>query len=141
MTPTILAKIKDYKFEFENDYNTKLFRSQLHILNGQDINIVIDKRRKSRSNNANKYYWGVVIATICREVGYKDNEVNQVHEELKERFLSSYITTRLGKKSRRKITKSTSDLNTSQFENYMSSVRAWASSELNIFIPEPNQYE
>jgi hypothetical protein len=141
MTPKILAKITDNKLEFADNYNQKLFQTQLQKFNNQDICLVVDKRRTNRSVNQNAYYWSTVIGTIAKELGYQDNEADSIHHELREKFLSSWIICRIAsKKSRRKIVKSTTDLDTLQFEEYMSAVRSWASAELNIFIPEPNNY-
>ena len=139
MIPKILAKIENNKLEFVDSYNQKLFQTQLKKFNNQEICLIVDKKRTSRSVNQNAYYWSTVIGTIAKELGYHDNEVESIHHELREKFLSSWIVCRLGKKKlRKKLVKSTTDLDTLQFEEFMSAVRSWASAELNIFIPEPN---
>ena len=62
-----------------------------------------------------------------------------MHEILKQQFLIT--ETKIIKDKEYKITKSTTALNTSEFEDYLSKIRSWASVDLGIFIPEPNDVE
>jgi hypothetical protein len=84
---------------------------------------------KERSSNQNRYYWGVVIHIIANELGYLPEEL---HDTLKAKFL-------IDQSSKLKIVRSTSNLDTVQFENYLSLIRVFASTDLNIFIPLPNE--
>ena len=93
--------------------------------------------KKQRSNNQNRYYHGVVLELLSAHTGYTKSEM---HEILKSLFLKSLKTlaTKTGPKEV-EYTRSTTELNTSEFEKYMSEVREFASIELNCFIPDPNQ--
>lgn len=105
-----------------------------HILpfRGQTVEVTIEKRRKRRTDNQNSYYWGVVIRTIANDCGYRsDEELAAIHAELKKKFLPRY-----GKLA---ITQSTTTLNTADFTEYIEKVRAWAATELGIYIPDPNE--
>lgn len=92
---------------------------------------------KNRSNPQNKYYWGCVVQILSDELGYTPNEI---HEIIKYKFLTSKLPIET-KKTRVNvgILKSTTDLDTKEFEELMSKVRQWASIELGIYITEPNE--
>lgn len=94
---------------------------------------------KSRSNPQNRYYWGCVIQTLSDELGYTKDEV---HAMLKHKFLTSMDSI---KNERTGISylipkeKSTTVLDTKEWEEFMSQVREFASMALNIYIQEPNE--
>lgn len=93
--------------------------------------------KKERSNFQNRYYWGVAIDLLSEHTGSTPEEV---HSILKTRFLKSFklIDTKLGMVEIEYV-RSTSNLTTKEFEEYLSQVRIWASSELSVWIPEPNE--
>lgn len=92
--------------------------------------------KKDRSNNQNRYYWGVVIKLLSEHTGFEPDEM---HEVLKHIFLSYPKTLETKKPELVYISKSTSGLSTKDFEDFMSRVRTWASLELAVWIPEPNE--
>jgi len=100
-------------------------------LNNKDIELTVGKPSKTRSNQENRYYWGVVIKILSDETGYSDNEM---HDALRMLFL-------LDRERKVPTLISTTSLSTVQFEEYMSKVRAWASSDLDVYIPEPNEVD
>ena len=89
----------------------------------------IRKKNKKRSLNQNRYYWGIVIKMYGQEFGYTSNEV---HQDFGKLFLPKYM------KNEKEYTKSTTDLNTIEFENYLSECRMFASKG-GLYIPEPNE--
>lgn len=112
--------------------NVAKVKTHLLPLRGQTVEITIEKRRKRRTNSQNSYYWGVVIKMICETCGYRTAEEQAgVHAELKNKFLP--------KVGRLKIAKSTSSLNTAEFNQYIEDVRRWAAEELGIYIPDANE--
>lgn len=96
---------------------------------------ILDKKEKTRSNPQNRYYRGVVVPLLSQETGYTTDEI---HEILKYKFLYRQAT--LGEKELGYAV-STTELSTAEFEDYLSRIRTWASADLSIFIPEPNEYE
>lgn len=94
--------------------------------------------RSTRSNHQNRYYHGVVLKVFENsEVGYTAGEW---HEILKHKFLKEWRTIKTKKGPEEiEITRSTTDLNTKQFEEFMTQVRQWASIELGLWVPEPNE--
>jgi hypothetical protein len=69
---------------------------------------------------------------IAEETGHEPDEV---HEFLKLQFLKKNLD-KLGD-----VAKSSTELNTLEFEEYAEKCRRWASVFLNLNIPEPNESE
>lgn len=92
---------------------------------------------KNRSNPQNKYYWGCVVQTLSDELGYTKDEI---HEIIKHRFLTQIdvIKGRIGV-VHVSHSKSTTNLDTKEWEELMSQIRVWASQTLGILILEPNE--
>jgi len=67
---------------------------------------------------------------LSDEIGYSDEEM---HDALKWKFLQ--------KQGKIPTTRSTSDLSTVEYEDFLSKVRMWASSDLGLYIPTPNEVE
>ncbi len=103
---------------------------------GERVTVTMKKYRpyKQRSNEENRYYWGVVIKILSDEIGYTNDEM---HEILKYQFLQKEIVSRKGHKTT--IPGSTADLSTSEMEDYLQRVRAWGAEKLSIYIPLPNE--
>lgn len=93
---------------------------------------------KKRSNQQSKYYWAVVVKILSEETGYQPYEF---HEILKHRFLTEHVLVKSKSGKTISVTKSnsTSSLDTKEFEDLMSKIRIWASANLGIWIPEPNE--
>lgn len=96
--------------------------------------------RKDRSNNQNSYYWGVIVHLLSEHTGFGTDEM---HEILKHKFLrrTIWVPTKHGTKEQSVIAESTAKLTTKQFEEYTSNIRQWASQDLGVFLPEPNEVD
>lgn len=92
------------------------------------INIGRNKRKKQRSNAENAYYWGIVLKIISDHTG---ETVEDLHEHFRVRFLMQ------GEKFSRP--KSTTGLSVGEFEEYLQKIRMFATTDLNCFIPLPNE--
>jgi len=95
----------------------------------------IKRLYKNRTLSENNYYWGVVLKILSDELWY---EIDEVHEVFKERFLSKKQSVKSDKRIKLKRVKSTSELTTVEFEQYMDDIRLFAQQKLNIIIPLPN---
>ena len=113
--------------------NPVRYKQRLTELNGLRVNISPVRYRKNRSNDQNKYYWGVVIEMIADHCGYTKDDHASVSDELKSKFL--------GTQGKLQIANSSSSLNTKEFEEYQSKIRTWASIELNLYVPLPNEVD
>jgi hypothetical protein len=101
------------------------------------VTIEIKPAKRYRSVFQNSYYWGVVITLIAsrlKELGH-DVDKDLTHEFLKGRFL--YTEMHTGEETMR-IPRKTSDLSTTEFEEYVEVVKQFAAEVLEVFIPDPN---
>lgn len=128
-TTTIFAKVEDQEI-IPNDKDK--FWDTLEDLEGEDIVMEIGRQYGKRSNQQNKYYWGVVVKEIAEETGHSPKEI---HKVLKQKFLPKMNV--LGYD----IVKSTTELSTQDFEEYLRKIREWAATGqgLGMYIPEPNE--
>jgi hypothetical protein len=95
------------------------------------VDIIIRKRKSKRSDNQSRYYFGVVCKVLGDYFGY---ETDEMHEALKIKFL------RTGAADLETV-RSTTKMNTAEFEEYLERVRRWASAEYGVVVPLPNEVE
>ena len=128
MSPIFEAIIKKGKVIFNN---VDLFNGFLISLEGKEVEVIVRRRKKSRSMPQNAYYWAVVVKLVSETTGFTDEEA---HIALKMMFLQDRT---------RKIPtlRSTTELSTTEMEFYLENVRHWASTELSCFIPLPNEVD
>ena len=88
--------------------------------------------RKLRSVKQNRYYWGIIIKILCKEIGYSKEEM---HEALKYKFLRYENVTGLP------TVLSTTNLSTIEQESYHAQIRRWAAIDMGIVIPKPNEVD
>lgn len=115
--------------------NPEGFSKYLLTLAGKEIQVIVRKFEKTRSNEANRYYWGVVVDMIAEAMGILKDEAHDFGKSL---FLKEGLEVN-GK--RYELIRSTANLPTSEFWSYIDKLKMWASSELQIYIPEPNEVE
>jgi len=112
---------------FQPDNRTSL-NLEFSKREGKRVTVTVSTYKKYRSNPQNSYYFGVVVALIAEEIG---DSVENTHEALKAKFLYD-MTGDLPK------VRSTTDLSTLEFEEYLEKIRRFASEFLGMFIPDPN---
>ena len=93
---------------------------------------IIRKRKKPRSNEQNRYMHGVIFKLIAEEIGDSPDEVKSA---MKNKFLKYQTAGGL------MAIRDTSDLSTVELEEFNEKCRRWASSFLNLYIPNPNEVE
>jgi hypothetical protein len=136
MKVEIDSKVLNGKLEKNRDLISEVIQS----LEGKDIIITIEKKRKKRSNPQNAYYWGIVLPMM--QTGFYNNlgehvGIQEAHEFLKGRFLfREVVNQELGEVI--KLSKSTTELSTIEWETYMDQIRAFSTEFLGIQIPLPN---
>lgn len=122
-------------------HNRKLFDTLLCQFNGKDVIIKIQKQKKIRSNYQNRYYFGVVIPIIQQGLFDVQGEwlsVDEIHAFLKQNFnFKELVSGNTGEVV--KVAKTTTDLATIEFEEYLDKCRVFADEFLNIIIPMPNE--
>jgi hypothetical protein len=117
------------------------------VFAGQSVEVIIKKLRRSRSNQQNRYYWGVVVAMVLQalyDLGNQDlkpghpDSVNLVHEFLKNKFLPPVIATD-AQGQELQLPPSTRKQNTVEMLDYIAEIQMWAAEFLNIVIPDPGE--
>jgi len=106
------------------------YRKYIENFKGSPVQIVISKVRRDRSGNQNRYYHGVVIKLLC---DYSGDDPDSMHDTMRMMFLK--VPTALGFETIR----STKDLSTVEFEEYLEKIRVWAAVNLSVYIPLPNE--
>lgn len=127
-----LAEVKENKVVLKDK---NMFLSEAMKLNGKLVELDLKEVKSKRSLAQNAYFYGVIVETLARELGYTSKEM---HNILKAEFLKKEVNF---KGDWLEYTVGTSDLNTKEFEKLMVEIREWASIELSIWIPEPNESE
>lgn len=117
----------------------KAFDEYVQSLTDGEYDLILKEKKSQRSLNQNSYYWGVPVKLISDHTGHTPNEV---HELLKSMFLKKYldVDTKEGQQTF-SIVRSTVSLNTKEMEEYLANIRMWASMDLGVVIPEPNEVE
>lgn len=118
-------------FKFRSDKPEQAFKKIQDFVRGKDDWFVIEiqKSKQIRSLNQNRYYWGVVVKILSQHTGYTNDET---HQELARMFLSY-------ESNGKTFTRSTTKLNTFDFEKYTEACRVWAKAEMDVYIPLPNE--
>jgi len=126
------AMVQDGKMVIRDDtaLNAYLWRMK----NGEELELKISKKRRTRSQNQNNWYWGVVLPVISRDTGHS---VEELHEIYKRRFLQPKEVNYRGKIIR--LPGSTSRLSKADFFEFVERIRADAA-DIGIYIPEPEQH-
>lgn len=112
----------------------KLMDSFLAGLKNQKLTLTISAEQPTRSNQANRFYWGVVVPLIAEHLGYQKDEL---HEALKQKFLSLDAEPDAHGLMR---ARSTASMTKKEFGDFLENVITWAGSEFGIEIPEPRDY-
>jgi hypothetical protein len=132
----IESKVLNGKLEKNRDLLSDVIKS----LEGKDIIIAIEKKKKKRSNPQNAYYFGVVIPMMKQGFYNSLGEhvgTDEIHTFLKNRFLFKEIVNENNAEII-KMPQSTTELTTIQFEEYLDKIREFGLEFLNITIPLPN---
>jgi hypothetical protein len=130
-----------------NVINGNLKRNRNFILNavktfeGQEVILTIQKAKKRRTTPQNSFYHGVVVPIMqqaLKDSGYlMTNE--SVHDMLKLRFLKESILVNENTGEYIERIKSTTELTTTQFAEYILDIQKFAVEYFNVIIPDPNQ--
>jgi hypothetical protein len=122
----------DLLINFDDQNDKARLHSVLKHLKGRHA-VSIKKQRNNRSNNQNRYYWGVVLAYLADETGYTKDEIHQL---MQKRFLK-YVKDVLGVTE--EFVRSTTSLNTLEMMEYIDQICIFAISELGVYIPQPGE--
>jgi hypothetical protein len=136
-----MIKVRTKIFNGKVSENVGMMQKAIRSFDNQDVTITIEKTKRKRSNPQNAFYWGCVLPYITWEIIELGNEWTDEdsHILMRSKFLQKAILINDDGEFVTK-TKSTTELDTVQWEEYITKIRAWASEMLNIEIPLPNEY-
>jgi len=126
------------KFIIKDNNDKKLLITHLKSL-GDNYVVEVKQNKNTRSMNQNKYYWKCIVQELAKELGYT---VDEMHDALKIKFSSEWSQIEYKDKLiPLHSVKSTTVMNTAEFEQYCESIRIWALTDLSIGLRVPNEYQ
>jgi hypothetical protein len=131
--------IKNGKLKMVDHEREAMCRWYLTFKHNASVDITVRKHSSKRSNQQNKYYWGVVIPILADYFGHDNAE--DMHSDLKEKFNPIESKVKPGKI----IGGTTTKMSTVEFygadDSYVERVCRWAASEYQIYVPPPKKAE
>jgi len=131
------ARIKQGRLEFKQRSS---FLTDVEKLRDGEYIVTVERARRKRSIDQNRYYWGVVVPLVkegLTDIGYRLT-TEAVHEFLKGQFNIVEIVNEKSGEIMKSIG-STTEMSTSQMMDYFSKIKEWASEYLSVYIPDPNE--
>jgi len=104
----------------------------LQTMEGVECDITVTKYRKKRSLPQNAYFHGVVCVILGNHWGY---DVDEAHSAICTEFLT------VSEEGKPDYVRSTTDLNTEEFNDFLEQVKMWASQYWGVFIPDPEKVD
>jgi hypothetical protein len=123
--------------------NRNLVLNAIKSFNDKDVVITFSKPKKSRSNNQNNFYWGVVLPLIQKGLLDATGELrsnNNIHYNILLPLFAptnEIINIDTGECINERLT--SSEMTTTQFCQYILEIQKWAAEFLGIDIPSPNE--
>jgi hypothetical protein len=119
--------------------NTNLIKDAIQTFEGKQIVIKIEKAKKKRSTQQNRFYYGVIIPIVqncLKEAGHiMTNE--STHDLIKLKFLKEalFVNEETGEVIER--IKSTTELSTSQFMDLLAEINNFTFEYFGVTLPSP----
>ena len=126
--PQFYAEVRNGGLIYEKPERRDFYLKNLK--DGLKVCEILKPARKPRTTSENSYYWGVIVEMVAEETGMTADEA---HNAMKILFLKKRINEKLF------TIRSSATLNTLEFEEYVENCRRWASMELGLYIPLPNE--
>jgi hypothetical protein len=126
MTPLWKGRVENNRILLDRKQD---FHEYLQSLEGQAVELILRKPRMQRSLEANRYYWGVIVALLSEYTGHTAEEV---HDGLKHRLLLDHTDPRFPR------VRSTTELSVEEFAEYLERCKQ-LSAEFGLILPDPGQ--
>lgn len=135
--PIFEGHVVDKKLKLLDIEKSAISRWVATFKNGTKLDITIRKHRSKRTDDQNRYYWGVVIPILADYFGHDNPE--DLHSELKLKF--NPVASKLDPNII--IGGTTTEMTTVEFfsaeTSYVERICRWAAMEYSIFIPPPKK--
>lgn len=128
-----LARVSAGKLDLDRDR----LKAALASMGDGPVVLTIAKQKSKRSQQANAYYWSVVVKMIADETG---QDTESVHEFLKREVNAQHVemvNKATGEVYEAWVGGSTAALNVGDFYSFVERSRAWAGQFLGLEIPDP----
>jgi hypothetical protein len=109
----------------------------LRSLEGVSVDVVVKPHVEKRSDQQNRWWWGVAVPLIAYELGYDKHELEAVHYALVSKCFGVKPDRLLGEVPNVR----SSHLTTVQFSELMEWAVRWAALEMGITVPLPNEVD
>ena len=121
--------------------NRKLLADAFKHFAGKDIEVVVKRKYKMRSNQQNAFYWGVTVPffqNLLNDAWGEIRSMDEVHEVLKASCNYTEIPSPATGEIQR-IPKSTTELSTSEWMDFELQMDQFARDFFNATLPKPNE--
>lgn len=125
--------------------NRKGLVEDLHHLEGKQLILTIERKKKTRSHPQNRYYWGCVVPIIRHgliDAGWERDKIGsseQVHELIKHLFCKKIEVFNEDTGEVLELPATTTQLSTTEMMEYIEDIKKWAAEFLGVYIPDPNE--
>lgn len=115
--------------------NRKIFEKTLAQYEDGKIIVEVRREKNKRTLDQNAYYWGVVLKTISIDTGHTEQELHDILKGFIPKKTLPFIKTD-GSIVNIPVPRSTTELSTAEFSEYIERIRAKFAMEFGIIIPE-----
>lgn len=144
-----MAQELKYQFKVSEDGEIKIInrkqfqKDMVDAFRGQSVIATFRKPRKLRSTAQNGYYWSCCIPEVLEglvNAGFEPKDLNRevIHDMLRQKFLTTDLPSPEWSGEFISITKSTTELSTGEFLDYISQIQRWSADFLHHIIPDPS---
>lgn len=116
------------------------FRAWVKRFAGHEVVVTVQRKTRKRSLEQNAWLWGVALPLIAEHLGYDRHELDELHYDLLSvRFGTKAVAPRVpGAHPRIVPSRTSSDMTTTEFSDYMDWVVRYAAQEFGVVIPLPD---
>lgn len=120
--------------------NVNLIKDAIQTFEGKQIIIKIEKAKKKRSTQQNRFYYGIILPIVqncLKEAGHIMTS-ESTHDLIKLKFLKEtlFVNETTGEVIER--IKSTTELSTSQFMDLLAEINNFTFEYFGVSLPSPN---
>ena len=109
-------------------------------LNCKEFTFTLEKKRNKRSNEQNRYYWGVVVPLVKQgltELGYLVS-IESTHDFIKSEFNYKEIVNKDTGEVKR-LPNTTTQLSKTEFSDMIERIKQWSAEWCGIYIPDTGE--
>lgn len=130
-----VAQVKDGRLFIQN---RRAFDQRIARFDDRWIlEVTVKRLRATRSQQQNRYWWGVCVDLVSEHTGYSPEEVHEIAKQL---FIPKRLAIADGNgeiHGEFVIGGSTRQMNTLQFSEFTERFKQWAAETLDVVIPDP----